>query len=150
MECQPIKTPLTESAEEEFYSMLLQTVCDLKNVTSKRTEAEYVKTQRNYSAVDYLFRFTAPVQADKLVVSFGQFSRTDCASRFTITAGNANWEQNWQISDFSAGYLGVFPENTSVEWSRLSVEERFLYGTNGIDRLSPVIWAVSYDRKDET
>ena len=150
VECQPIKTPLTESAEEEFYSMLLQTVCDLKNVTSKRTEAEYVKTQRNYSAVDYLFRFTAPVQADKLVVSFGQFSRTDCASRFTITAGNANWEQNWQISDFSAGYLGVFPENTSVEWIRLSVEERYLYGTNGIDRLSPVIWAVSYDRKDET
>lgn len=148
VECQPIKTPLTASAEEEFYGMLLQTVCDLQGVVPQRVEAECTGIERNLQTAVYHFRFREPMRADKIVVSFGQFARTDCASIFTITAGNADWEQSWQVSDFSAGYLGVVPENASVDWVQLTVKERYMYGTNGIDRLSPMIWAISYDRKD--
>lgn len=150
VECQPIKTPLTESAEEVFYEMLLQTVCDLQGVVPDRVVAECSGVIRNSETVDYCFRFWEPLQADKLVVSFGQFSRTDCASVFTLTAGNADWEQSWEIEGFSSGYLGVFPDNKSVEWIRVSVKERFLYGTNGIDRLSPELWAINYDRKEKS
>ena len=149
VECQPIKTPLTETAEEEFYEMLLQTICNLRGVAPVRTAAERIGLEKNQETAVYRFEFREPVRADKLIISFGQFSRTDCASNFIITAGNADWEQSWHISDFSAGYLGVFPENQFVEWVHLRVKERYLYGTNGIDRLSPMIWAISYDRKDK-
>ena len=90
---------------------------------------------------------TSTVQFTCDLQRFGQFSRTDCASVFTLTAGNADWEQSWEIEGFSSGYLGVFADNKSVEWIRVSVKERFLYGTNGIDRLSPELWAINYDRK---
>lgn len=145
VECEPIKTPLTPDAEEAFYSLLLQTVCDLKQVTPRRIPAIREGCVTEGEEAVYSFRFEPPVRADKLVLDFGQSARTDCAADFTLTAGSCCQ----RAENFSSGYWGMFLHGGEVEQVQLRVRSRYLYGRLGTDRLSPKLTAICYDRKED-
>ncbi len=148
VECQPIKTPLTEAAEENFYQMLLQTVCDLRDVTPCRIPAVRDGMIAGNQTAVYRFHFSIPFRADKLILDFGQYARTDCASYFILTAGGNGNEERWEVSDFSSAYGGFFTRLPKVEWISLQVKERYMYGRSGIDRLSPAVYGIRYVRKE--
>lgn len=145
VECEPIKSPLTIDAEEAFYEMLLGTVCDLKQVTVHRTPAVRQACRMEGEEAVYNFSFDSPVQADKLVLDFGQSLRTDCASDFTLIAGNAMVT----TENFSSGYWGIFLDAGLLTQVQLRVRSRYLYGKLEIDRLSPTLTAIRYDRKED-
>lgn len=145
VECEPIKSPLTIDAEETFYEMLLQTVCALKQVTVSRTPATRQACHMEGKEAVYDFCFDSPIRADKLVLDFGQSLRTDCASDFTLLAGKVAVT----TENFSSGYWGMFLDAEPITQVQLRVKSRYLYGKLEIDRLSPTLTAIRYDRKED-
>ena len=145
VECEPIKTPLTEAAEERFYGMLLQAVCDLREVIPCRIPAKAMPCVMDGEEAVYHFTFDAPVPADKLVIDFGQAARTDCACEFVVVVDDLQQA----VSGFSSAYWGMLMGGKQVTQVQLRVKKRYLYMNRGIDRLAPKVFVICYNRKEE-
>ncbi len=149
VECQPVKTPLTAQGEEAFYSAVLETLCRMAGVSIHRQTATLQSVAVQPETAVYTFAFDSPQQPDKLVLSFGQDQRTDCASSFVLEL----LDQEDRViclerrAHFSSGYLGIFTGCSLCSRVRLTVQSRYGYGKQGIGELTPRIQALIFMEK---
>ncbi len=152
-ECGPDKSPFDGAAEEPFYAQVLDAVCDMAQVDLKRVPAtaDGVKTQQD-SAV-YTFTMTEQTQLDKLVISFGQEYRTDCAMDFTVQVLNGNGKEIWSKSytGNTVNYRGEFLDGAEAATVVLTVSTRFgsdmQATTEGISELAPQVWGIRFTQQ---
>ena len=146
-ECQPWKTGFTEDTEALFYSYLIDTVCQERGVSLSRTPSTPSQPVSEDGCVVYSFDFSEEITPDKLVVSFGQKARSDCASRFSLELydNKGSFVHKETVSDNSVNYLGFFLENVSFSQAKVIVEE--VYGGGDINRLPISVHGVHFTKK---
>ncbi len=147
-ECGPTKTPFDATAEEVFYAQALDALCSLAGVTLTRQVAAAGEVTEQSGACVYSFVFDGAVTPDKLVVSFGQDKRTDCAADFDLLAfdekGSMVMRKSYQ--DNSVSYIGEFTEGTQIASVSLIVRSRYGLGTEALDGLQPSVYAVIFQK----
>ena len=149
-ECAPNKTPFDANGEESFYGQVLDAVCGMAQVSLKRVpmKAAAVKEKRNTAV--YTFTSDEAAALDKLVISFGQELRTDCAMDFEVEACDKNDKVVWnkEYTGNSVNYLGEFLAGAEVASVKLTVSTRFGSDmtpvTDGIDQLPIEIWGIQF------
>lgn len=143
-ECTLVKTPFDAGAEEIFYENILNALCDLAGVTLKRVPFQPDDTQTDAGV--YGFTLENTQNLDRLVISFGQRLRTDCASEFEVQlfddAGNLCMTE--RFADNSVNYLGIDVEDKAVSGAKIVVTGR--YGGGSVEELTPVIWGVQFEK----
>lgn len=125
-ECQPWKTALTENSAEEFREILLDSLCKMKGVTFERVMTKQLDKCKKDGKWVYTFEFAEEIAPDKIVVSFEQKSRLDCASDFVLELfdKSGNKTQTIDVKDNSVNYLGFFAEG-SVAKAVLTVSSTY-------------------------
>lgn len=111
-ECQAWKTSFDENTEEEFYAKSLDVLCRLKGVSYERKLSERSAKEQKDGKWVYTFEFAEEIAPDKIVVSFEQKSRLDCAADFVLELfdKSGNKTQTIEVEDNSVNYLGFFAE----------------------------------------
>lgn len=148
-ECAPTKTPFDEAAEEVFYEEAMNALCSLAGVTMERTEASSNNCKLVGKGALYTFDFADAPTLSKLVISFAQTARTDCASKFELMVydevGNLILKKDYE--EYSVNYIGVPLDGRKVAGVELIVEERYMNGAEGIDLLPAEIYGVTFTAK---
>lgn len=152
-ECGHDKSPFDETAEKPFYNQVLTAVCDMAGVSLTRVASTAGAVQTQEGAAVYTFTMEEAAALDKLVISFGQSARTDCAMDFTLQALNANGKEVWSQSytGNSTNYRGEFVDGAEVATVVMTVSTRFNEDmeptTEGIADLAPQIWGIQFTEK---
>lgn len=148
-ECVPTKTPFDEDGEEAFYEEAINALCNLADVTMERTVASSNSCKLVGKGALYTFDFADAPKLDKLVISFAQTARTDCASKFELLvydeAGKLTLKKDYE--EYSVNYIGVPLDGGKVASAKLIVEERYMNGTTGIDSLPAEIYGITFTAK---
>lgn len=141
-ECSPGKTPFDASAEEIFYEKALNALCDLAEVTLTRVPFQQNGTQTGAGVYNFVPENVQTL--DRLVISFGQQARTDCASEFEVLMfdESGNLCKTERFANNSVNYLGIDLEDKTVASVSVIVTER--YGGGSVEELTPVIWGIQY------
>lgn len=141
-ECSPNKTPFDASAEEIFYEKALDALCDLAGVTLNRIS--FQSDQAQAGAGVYTFTPENALPLDRLVVSFGQEARTDCASEFEVFVFDEAGDlcKTERFTDNSVNYIGIELEGKTAATVTIVATER--YDGGGVDELEPVIWGIQF------
>ena len=150
-ECMPAKSPFGADGEEAFYAKVLDAVCDLADVKLERVPLKSAGV-KDVGVAAYMYTLETPAALDKLVISFGQESRKDCAQNFELKVFDAAGEVVYsQILDGnSVNYLGVFLDGKEVSSAMLLVHS--CYGNASNDRrgtmdLQPQLWGIQFEDK---
>lgn len=149
-ECGSDKTPFDAEGEEIFYSQVLDAVCDMAQVSLERVPMEAASAEEKEGTAVYTFTLTEAAALDKLVISFGQEYRTDCAMDFEVQVCNENGKVIWTktYTGNSVNYLGEFLDGAEVGSVKLVVSTRFGEDmqptTEGIAQLEPQLWGIRY------
>ena len=145
-ECGPSKSPFDADGEEAFYSKVLDAVCDLADVTLERVPMEAKGVQKMGAAAVYTYELTGGAMLDKLVISFGQDLRTDCAQDFDLmvfnTADEMVFSKTYEGS--TVNYLGEFLDGAEVAKVTIAVRTRYGSGKNGVDTLNPQLYGIQF------
>jgi len=146
-ECQPWKTGFTESTEELLYSYLIKAVCREKGVIMDRLPGTLTSTGKDGAATVYYFDFGEEITPDKIVVSFEQKARYDCASDFILSLmdDDGNIVHNVEITNNSVNYLGFFLEN--VKFSKAKVIVKTAYRGGAIDGLPVHVHGIQFTKR---
>lgn len=141
-ECSPGKTPFDASAEEIFYEKALDALCDLAGVTLTRVSFQQDKTQAGTGVFTFVPENVQTL--DRLVVSFGQVARTDCASEFEVLMFDetGNLCKTERFTNNSVNYLGIDLDGKTVASVTIVVTAR--YGDGSVEELEPVIWGIQF------
>ena len=145
-ECVWNKTPFDARAEDIFYDKVFAAVCDMAGTAPVRVPLEYSGVTANSSVAEYTFQLENAAALDKLVISFGQDSRTDCAMDFDLLVyGMADQLiMHKTYSGNTTNYLGEFLDGAKAVKAVLKVRSRYGSGTNGIAQLQPQVWGIRY------
>ena len=148
-ECVPSKTPFNADTEEVFYAKVLDAVCDLAEVKLERVALKQTDLKDMGAAAVYMYTLETPVKLDKLVVSFGQNLRTDCAQDFELTAYNATGDKVYSktYEGSTVNYLGEFLDEKEVDTVTLVVYSRYGSGKVGILELNPQLYGIRFIEK---
>lgn len=152
-ECGHDKTPFDATAEEPFYNQVLEAVCDMAGVSLSRVASSVGAAQTQEGTAVYTFTMEDAAPLDKLVISFGQDARTDCAMDFTLQALNQSGKEVWSRSytGNTTNYLGEFVDGAEVAAVVMTVSTRFGSdmepATEGIADLTPEIWGIRFNEK---
>lgn len=148
-ECVPTKSPFDADGEEAFYSKVLTAVCDQAGVNIERVPmtAQGVETVKK-SAV-YTYALDRAQELDKLVISFGQTFRTDCAQDFELLVFDDQDQLvcSQSFDGSTVNYLGVFLNGAKAAKATLIVTERYGSGKDGIDALQPELYGIIFSEK---
>ena len=152
-ECGHDKSPFDEAAEEPFYNQVLAAVCDMAGVSLTRVASTAGAVQTQEGKAVYTFTMEEAAALDKLVISFRQDARTDCAMDFTLQAldkgGKEVWSQSYTGN--STNYRGEFMDGAEVATVVMTVSTRFSSDmeptTEGIAELTPEIWGIQFAEK---
>lgn len=147
VECQSFKTPLRAEAEEDFYQKLLDTVCALKNVRAVKREFDALGVRNENKCAVYSFALPSPQRCEKLVVDFGQLSRTLTADDFTLIVKNSGGEVVYtqRVTGYSCSYIGLFAELSDAASAEIRVDSRYLYQKFELDRIPLRLRAITYE-----
>lgn len=149
-ECGHDKSPFDEAAEKPFYNQVLTAVCNMAGVSLNRVASTAGAVQTQEGNAVYTFTMEEATELDKLVISFGQSARTDCAMDFTLQALNANGKEVWSqsYSGNSTNYRGEFMDGAEVATVVMTVSTRFGSDmeptTEGIAELQPQVWGICF------
>ena len=148
-ECVPTKSPFDADGEEAFYSKVLTAVCDQAGVRIERVPVTAQGVQMVKKSAVYTYTLDNARELDKLVISFGQVSRTDCAQDFELLVFDDKdqlvYTQSFDGS--TVNYLGVFLNGAKVAKATLAVTERYGSGKEGIDTLQPELYGIVFNEK---
>ena len=148
-ECVPTKSPFDADGEEAFYEKILTAVCNQAGVTLQRVPMQSGEIRKENKAAVYTYTLDAAKALDKLVISFGQESRKDCAEDFELlvfdAAGEVVYSQVFEGS--SVNYLGVFLDGKEVSSAMLLVRSCYGSGTRAIMDLEPQLWGIRFEDK---
>ena len=148
VECQDIKTPLNEDAADAFCAQVQQVLCRMAGVRPTYREAQIVDVRQNKEGAEYTFRFQPPVSADKVVLSFGQTLRTDCAEvfRLELMDEDGTCALCARETQFSSGFYGVFlPKRTKICAARLTAETRYGLGRQQLTQINVTLTAIRFE-----
>lgn len=145
-ECVPSKTPFDADGEEVFYSEVLNAVCDLAGVTLARVPMEAAGVQNMGAAAVYTYELSGGAELDKLVISFDQDLRTDCAQDFDLMVFNAAGEMVFSktYEGNTVNYLGEFLDGAEVAKVTLAVRTRYGNGKEGVAELNPQLYGIQF------
>ena len=152
-ECGHDKTPFDETAEARFYDQVLEAVCNMADVSLTRVSATAGAAKVQEGSAVYTFAMSEKAELDKLVISFGQQARTDCAMDFTVQALDGGGKEVWSHSytDNTTNYRGEFVDGAEVATVILTVSTRFDKDmqptTDGIDQLPVQIWGIQFENQ---
>lgn len=152
-ECGHDKSPFDEAAEEPFYNQVFEAVCDMAGVSMTRVAASAGVVQIQEEKAVYTFTMEETAALDKLVISFPQDARTNCAMDFTLQAldkgGKELWSQSYTGN--TTNYRGEFMDGVAVATVVMTVSTRF--GSDmeptaeGIAELNPEIWGLQFTQQ---
>lgn len=138
-ECVAYKSPYGKSTEEVFYQKLISALCGLAGVKLRRTEPAFASQEGN----TFTYDFDAPVCADKLVISFGELSRNDCAVNFTVLLYfKQNLVKTDTITENSVNFRSVDTENVRFDRAVITIGDRWQGSESSF---VPQLWAVRFD-----
>lgn len=145
-ECLPNKTPFNAETEEIFYAKVLGAVCDLADVKLERVPLEPTGAKEMGQTAVYTYTMEETVALDKLVISFGQNLRTDCAQDFDLMAFNAAGEMVFSktYEGNTVNYLGEFLDGAEVATVTVAVRSRYGSGKIGILELDPQLYGIRF------
>lgn len=145
-ECLPNKTPFNADTEEIFYNKVLGAVCDLADVTPERFYMESDGVKAMGTSAVYMYTLNEPTSLDKLVISFGQNLRTDCAQDFDLMVFNADGKMVFSktYEGNTVNYLGEFLDGAEVATVTVAVRSRYGSGKNGILELDPQLYGIRF------
>jgi len=97
----------------------------------------------------YGFNFEKETTLDKMVISFGQASRNDCASDYELILYNAQGQQVFSKSfnGYSINYVGTWVKDIEFTKAELRVTSKWQSGSftkNGIYSLNPQVYGIKY------
>ena len=117
-ECSPGKTPFDASAEEVLYEKALNALCDLAGVSLTRIPFQRDQSQDGTGVV--AFSLENAQAMDRLVISFGQQARIDCASEFEVFVFDEAGDlcKSESFTNNSVNYLGINLDDKSLSPSR--------------------------------
>ena len=145
-ECLPKKTPFNAETEEIFYDKVLEAVCNLADVELERVPLDRSGVKEMGQAAVYTYTLQEATALDKLVISFGQNLRTDCAQDFDVMvfdpAGKMIFSKTY--ADNTVNYLGEFLDGAEVASVTLAVRSRYGSGTTGIMDLEPQLYGIRF------
>ena len=97
-------------------------------------------------AAVYMHTLETPAALDKLVISFGQNLRTDCAQDFDLMAFNAAGEMVFSktYEGSTVNYLGEFLDGAEVATVTVAVRSRYGSGKIGILELDPQLYGIRF------
>ncbi len=141
-ECQPYKTAFDAQTEEIFYEKLINGLCGFKGVRINRLRGE--RSEPSGEGV-YSFDYGGTIKPDKLVVSFGQRYRTDCASDFTVRLFDENGKERYSQSftGNSVNYLGIFLDGIAFSSAQVTVQSAYM-GETDISALPVDVYGVEF------
>ena len=142
-------TCLGPEAEEIFYALALETACKTAGVTLDRISGNTVPVAMDGGAAVYAFDYSEDISPEKLVISFDQKSRNDCASDFELKLYNRKDKEVFSqtFKGYSTNYIGVMLDDVKFSRAELIVTRRWQSGefvTEGIDTLTPNVYGVVY------
>lgn len=129
-EIQSVKTPFDKTGEEQFLKSALDTLCALKGVTYERTLTTRTSAEEADSKRIYTFEFAEEIAPDKLVLSFDQSSRMNCAKNFVLEVFDkeGNKTRTIEVRDNSVNYLGFSVEGVKAAKVILTVSSTYRSG----------------------
>lgn len=141
-ECSPGKTPFDASAEEVFYEKALNALCNLAGVSLTRVPFQREQSQDGTGVIAFSLE-NAQIM-DRLVISFGQQARTDCASEFEVFVFDEAGDlcKSESFTNNSVNYIGIDLEGKTVATVTIVATER--YGGGSVQELEPVIWGIQF------
>lgn len=141
-ECSPGKTPFDASAEEVFYEKALNALCDLAGVSLTRVPFQRDQSQDGTGVV--AFSLENAQTMDRLVISFGQQARTDCASEFEVFVFDEAGDlcKSESFTNNSVNYLGINLDDKNVSSVTIIATER--YGGGSVEELEPNVWGIQF------
>ena len=97
-------------------------------------------------AAVYTYTLQEAAALDKLVISFGQNLRTDCAQDFDLMAFNAAGEMVFSktYEGSTVNYLGEFLDGAEVATVTVAVRSRYGSGKNRILALDPQLYGIRF------
>lgn len=148
-ECVPAKSPFDADGEEAFYSKVLTAVCDQAGVSIERVPLQAQGVQMVKKTAVYTYALDNVQALDKLVISFGQVSRNDCAQDFELLVFDDKDQLvcSKSFDGSTVNYLGVFLNGAKAAKATLIVTERYGSGKDGIDALQPELYGVVFSEK---
>ena len=148
-ECGPSKSPFDADGEEAFYTKVLDSVCDMAGVTLERVPMEKTGVQDMGKTAVYTYELSGGATLDKLVISFGQDLRTDCAQDFDLMAFNSAGEMVFSktYEGSTVNYLGEFLDGAEVAKVTLAVRTRYGSGKEGVAELDPQLYGIQFTAK---
>ena len=148
-ECVPTKTPFDEDGEEAFYEKTLKAVCDLNGVALERIPFTDSGAQKVGKTTVYSYELTAPEALNKLVISFGQEARTDCADDFDLMVFDAKGEMVFSknYKGNSVNYLGEFLDGVEVSKVTIAVRSRYQGSRASSSELAPQVYGIRFVKR---
>jgi len=146
-ECQPWKTPFTADTEQIMYKELLDILCGLAGVKIKSRVRPQAATPDMVDGKGvYKFDFGSAVKPDKVVLDFGQKSRTDCPADFVLCLydGDGNTVLQRTFTNNSVNYLGVFTDGITFKSAEVRVSRSYL-DPRPLDGLPVSLYALSFE-----
>ena len=154
VECQDFKTPLCAEADDVFCRSVTRALCDLAGVSPKMRPAAFQSvTMTAGGFAEYAFSLQEPFLTDKIMLSFGQKLRSDCAENFGLTAYSDDGRQVLCCEErcFSSGFFGAFlPERAVVSELKLLVKKRYRSRKSGLMTMHPELTAVRFERSSDS
>ena len=142
-------TCLDARAEDIFYSAAIKAICDTAKVTLERIPSTASPVKKEGSTAVYAYDFGENMQMDKLVISFDQRSRNNCASHFTLKLFDASGKEvsAQTFENLSINHIGAWVDGVSFSRAELHVVKKWQSGefvTEGIDTLAPAVHGVKF------
>lgn len=127
VETLPGKTPFDDTVEEQFYNKSLDMLCELKGVSYVRSLSNKTASEEKDGKRVYTFEFAEEITPDKLVLSFGQSTRKNCAENFVLEIfdKDGNKTESIEMSKNSVNYLGFMMENVKAAKAVLTVSSTY-------------------------
>ena len=118
-------------------------MCDLAGVSLTRVPFQRNDTQAGAGV--YSFAPENAQSLDRLVISFGQQTRTDCASEFEVLMFDESGDlcKTEKFTNNSVNYLGIDLDDKTVASVTVVATKR--YGGGSGEELVPVIWGIQFD-----
>lgn len=127
VELTALKTPFDETVEEQFYPAALNILCQLKGVSYVRTPSILESSAESDGERIYTFVFENEIAPDKLVLSFGESSRLNCAENFSLEAFDRDENSIYTatVQDNSVNHLGFSMQEGAIAKAVLTVSSTY-------------------------
>lgn len=151
VETEYYKSPFDDKAEAIFYDHAIDVLCNLKGVTYERTLSSITSAEEKEGKRIYTFEFGEEISPDKLVLSFGQESRLDCAECFVLEVYDQAGNKTFSVEEDnnSVNWLGYLTENVKAAKAVLTVTST--YRSESPKDINVTLHAMNYtaDTKEE-